>query len=490
MTYPLPIRSGGSPQDHVDDHNELHGIIGLGLPTNLTTGSSDHFAHHVLLHGVLNRTLGQTLPATAPEGAHLSIHNTIHALLNIEKYGPRSTPGQRASGSVPGFPSVFSSTHSNWASLQAAVNAAGTGRKFRLTVGGSWVATAPIVPHAGDEFWAELGVTITQNTSVARAFDNSSNVPNTKYMNLNIGAFVERAIYNLPTAATNSEIGYCTVDGFGTMTNGIAATWRHHCIVKRIAFESPLASFEQDDGIIEDCEIGPSPGGAGNKMLGTKRMQVRHNRFIGQGTTGQPFLQGAGIWWDYNNQDVMFEWNICEDNNGPGIALEANHWDDDTNAPGVFTNTIRYNKFQNNGSAAVLISSSAFTEVYGNTMYQNNAFDGSGSVSMGLVAASQAPHPGGQGGELKQNHVYNNYVKPLSNKRGAQYNVQDNVTDYAAYVTNTKDNTWNNNTYDFVDPATTNLFTREAVNTLTFAQWKAGNIPATAGAQDVNSVAI
>jgi Right handed beta helix region len=285
----------------------------------------------------------------------------------------------------------------------------------------------------------------------------------------------------------NWEVAYCTVDGGTTMTGGIQGHWRHHNIVKNIAGEGSLPSFLQVGGIVEDNEIGPSPGGAGNKFVGTKDMQVRHNRFIGQGTTGVPFLQGAGIWFDYNNQDFLFEWNICEDNNGAGIALEANHWDPDLGAPGVYTNNIRHNLFRNNGDAGVLIASSAFTEVYENVFWTNRIYAGTGEILMSLLKASQDPEPEGQGSDLKENHIHHNYFTPRS--RGASFGVQDDVANYADYITNAKDNTWDFNVYDFVNPAAANLFRRE-LSDMTWAQWQAGGVPATAGAQDVNSSAI
>src|SRR4030095_9029934 len=231
MTYPLPIRTtAASAQDHVDDHNTIHSLLGCSLPTGITIGATGHLAHHTRIHNILNTIQSQTLPSPITNGLtnHVPNHNTIHSLMNTETYGPRGPVGQQPSGDISGYPTSWTVDNiTTQSALQTAVNAAGTGRRFHLT--GSWTFTGAtsIQPHANDEFWGEDGVTITKGGTVHDAIKPASGVTGVKVMNLKFVGFTDTTQGSSPSAVTsgagssNWEIGYCEFTG-NTISTSLA----------------------------------------------------------------------------------------------------------------------------------------------------------------------------------------------------------------------------------------------------------------------------
>jgi hypothetical protein len=380
---------------------------------------------------------------------------------------------------LPGYPGIFDTDNiTDFATLQNAVNAAGSARKFHVTSG--FPFTAPIAPHAGDEFWFNGGTTFTMSggpfSGIAAASANGVKVMNGKFVGFDTTAIDS-------TNSTGWEVAYCEIDGQDVTRTGTGVVkWVHNCKIHRVRSVT-TGMFQVVDGIIEDNELGPSMAnpisGGGNKFVGTTRIRCGHNWIHGMGVSGSDFLSGTGQWLDFANYDAIIEWNLVEGNNGPGIFLEVNAQGNEN-----FTNIIRNNLIRNNGREGIGLAGSMHTEVYGNELLTNQFLSGDGEISLSLLKVQQDT----QDAELKENHIFQNKVVPTSGKRGAILNVEDTVAGYSDYVTNLKDNTWDYNTYDFDDPAASNIFRKEASN-LTWAQWQAGGTPTGAGAQDVNGSA-
>jgi parallel beta-helix repeat protein len=461
------------------DHNSLHAVIGLGLATNLINGNTGHIAAHELAH--LATDLGLPLDLTAGDPGHTDHSAALATWLAEATPGIRGGPaGQRVLSSIPGYPTSFTSSHATFASLQAAVNAAGTGRVFHVT--GSFQMTGQITPHTDDEFWGDNGVTLSSNGSAFYGFFSTSAVTGVRIMNIKFTAFNDRAI-NLEGTNNGSEVGYCTFDmeeAAAPMGNyGTAGVhWVHHSLAKNFNITS-FSSFQLVDAIIEDCEIGPVPTpteGGVTKMVQTVRMRYRHNWI-------HDCLSTGAIWYDYKNWDSITEWNLVEDNTGPGtgIHFEANYQFNETQR-----NIVRYNLVRNNGGDGINITHSSYTDVYENVLENNHLAAGSGEMTMSILQDETNP----QDTELKENYFHHNHVTPhqpvIGGGIGAARMYVAPVFVGAArdpYVTtNTKNNRWDYNAYHVVAPSTDTLWRWDVAINKTFAAWQTQTVP-----QDVNS---
>jgi parallel beta-helix repeat protein len=455
---------------HAADHNTIHATVGLSLPTNLTITSAGHLAHHNTIHGAAD--LG--LPTNITQGAtgHIAAHTAISGWMAQATAGIRGAYGQQLStANVPGWPGSFTSSHSTFSSLQSAVNAAGTGRKFEITA--SMAFTATIAPHASDEFWFDPGVTITMSGGPLQAIA-ASGANNVKVMNGKFVGFNDAFINS--TGSTGWEVAYCELDGNDVTTYGTnVVKWVHHNKVHRLRGDA-WASYQLVDGIIEDNEYGPSMtsaiGGQGNKIVQTVRMKYRHNWIhdIGPTTTDV----SDGIWLDFKNWDAIVEWNLVADCAGYGINLEANYQANDS-----FTNTLRYNTVRNSGLSGINLSGSSHTNIYQNVFSNNSLVSGSGETSMGINQGQIDS----QGAELKENYVHHNQIttKNPTSLWAARLYIDATITDPTPYRDNTKHNNWDYNSYDV--PSPTGNYWRWDTTNKTFAQWQA--LP-----QDVNGTAV
>lgn len=99
----------------------------------------------------------------------------------------------------------------------------------------------------------------------------------------------------------------------------------------------------------------------GSKFVGTTNLVCRHNYVHDN--------NGAGLWADISNDNVLFEYNVTDRNELPGLYLEIS-----------YSGVIRYNLSRDNYysgvGAGILISTAGPAEVYGNEVLVAESRDG------------------------------------------------------------------------------------------------------------------
>ncbi|MGH2373013.1 MAG: hypothetical protein ACRDIC_05985 [bacterium] len=423
---------------------------------------------------------------------------TMPPLDLVQSYsGPRSAVGQRAIADIPEWPGSFTSSHSTFASLQSAVDAAGTSRKFEITA--SFAFAAVIQPHASDEFWFDPGVIITRSGAISNAIRPASGVTGVKVMNGKFDGFnagTGSGIGNSTDVvidwnqSNNWEIGYCEFNNtwYGvSVGQGGGFADVHDCLFNNIG--GAVSAFQGRDVTFRDNKFGPvcgDPGSVGGtKFVGTRRTQWIHNYCL-NGVRG-------GVWFDTANSEALVEWNKIEGTGSAspmgGVAFEANRWVDGLvtgNDQGTkilisngMYNTCRYNYFLNNLDVGLHVLHSSGTVVGGN-VFSNDVvnqpnigsiaieFDGNLTVNQGGFVMHL---------DIEQNHFSDNKItQNLTGRKAVTLSIS-NVADTVPYFTNTKDNSFDFNTYDVLDPVSTLAFAWNGNKT--FAQWQ--GIPQDAG---------
>jgi parallel beta-helix repeat protein len=447
------------------DHNALHAKVGLRLLTNLVDGQSGHIAAHELVDSATD--LGLPLDITSGDAGHAAATELLRKWLAEATPGVRGTVGPRPSGQIVEWPTSFTSSHSTFASLQSAVNAGGTARKFNITA--SMAFTATIAPHASDEFWFDNGVVITMSggpfQAIAAASANNVRVMNGKFIGFDPA--ILDSLFSL-----NWEVAYCELDGNDVTPDPTRTVkWLHHNKIHHVR-DNAWNAFQVVDAVYEDNELGPSHafgiGGGGNKLTQSVRPKFRHNWIHD--------VKSSAVWLDYKNWDAILEWNLIENNDEYGIELEANYQSND-----VFRNRVRYNLVRNNGFTGIALFGSSHTDIYENDLFHNSLVSGAGEIDLGINQSQKDT----QDAELKENYIHDNTittVDPLpSGLYAGRLFIDASITDPTPYSSNTKNNNWNFNTYDVPNPAAT-CFSWAGINK-TFAQWQA--VP-----QDVNGTAV
>jgi hypothetical protein len=431
---------------------------------------------------------------------HSNWHNLIEGWLAGATYGPRETYGQRPIAEIPEWPDSFTSGHSTFASLESAVNAGGTGRKFEIT--DSFALTAVIQPHANDEFWFDDGVTITRGAAISNAIKPATAVDGVKVVNGRFDGF------NAATGTGNGgatdcvissnggsfwQVGRCeVVNSYILVQFGIGAGFclTYLCHMQGIGGAiTGFAGHDQEfrDNYFDGC--GDSSSTGGHKMVGTDGMYFHHNRFRG--------CARGGLWFDTGNSRALVEWNIIEDTGGAspmgGIVFERNCWENE-GIIGVDQGTkilisngnhniVRYNLLQNNLDVALAVLQSS-----GNVFYENTCIGD--VINQPNNGSIHLKHDGDQvvnmdgfdmTTDCEENHFNYNHITQLATNRDAvDFDVVDEV-DTTPYVNNTKDNSFDHNDYN-LDSAAHVAFLWVGVAKI-FTEWQA--IP-----QDVNGSAV
>lgn len=488
MTLPTSIADGDP--GFTDHHNEIHDLLPEGiLPTGLVEDvSTGHRAHHEKLHRMLP---GLGLPidvrnSTAAD--HENYHEIIHTWFNAQSpVGIRGTVGPRDPALIPEYPTSGLVTVAPGAgTIQAAITANGDGTKFQLQAGTYSLNSYPN-PKTGQEFWGEEGVTITGGGTRDTGFKDVGDTPDVKIMNCTFTGFVggtynDRAAIMLVTGATSStdwEIAYNEISG--DTTNGRYAIhggsadrlWVHHNKLHDFK-ESCINGFESDDCVSEDNELYNAGLLNGQKWVKQTRNTVRHNHIHDMNNTS--------CWHDFNNTGCVIEWNLIEDGpGGDGVELEI--------SGSVPTNYVRFNHIRNVAGSAVFLSSASHTEIYGNRLENNGAIIFVGDACEIHMFVKQVGID--QGHDLKNNYAHDNFIHPRtdgSHAKGSQMNFtpSDLPTDQTPYLTNTKNNVWNHNTYELLSVGAGNHF-RWGTTAQTWATWRGNLTPS--GTQDILSTA-
>jgi parallel beta-helix repeat protein len=186
------------------------------------------------------------------------------------------------------------------------------------------------------------------------------------------GAGIEKFAYNgINTAANgwtidNTEIRYIHFQGIGIYGGSghvIQDTRVHHCGI------IGMTAVEVDDFTVQGNEFD-------------------HNNYLGAGARSGGYHEGAvkilkshdvvfrdnwshhndgdGLWFDFDNYDILIENNVLESNTRNGLHYEAS-----------FDATVRYNTIRDNGTdwdsfpAGILNSTSKNVEYYGNRLEDN-----------------------------------------------------------------------------------------------------------------------
>lgn len=399
--------------------------------------------------------------------------------------GPRGNVGQQTStASVPGWPGVFTSSHSTFASLQSAVNAAGTNRVFEIT--SSFPFTAVITPHSGDQFWGDPGVTITRSGAISNAFNPGAAAPDVKIMNLTfdgfnagtgsgIGNSTDQVLFNF--SSDRWEVAYCNflntyyAANFATSSNCSL----HHCNMHDIG--AALAGFRGRDHSFTDNILGPNIGDAtstgGTKFVATQRIQFAHNECNGG--------VRCGVWFDTSCSETLIEWNNIH-GTGSGspmgsVVMEVCEWidgtvtgnDTATEITQQTSNIIRNNWIHNNMNNGINILNSPQTYAYYNVLSGNLTGSGQSEILMRRDGNTTTTHGAfTMHYDLHDVLLHHNQITPLDSTKKTIYLDILNTSDTSPYYTNIKNL---NVDYDiYAGLASSSSFVWNGNKT--FAQWQ------------------
>jgi hypothetical protein len=144
VTLPTTLATiqAGTPQDHVDWHNEIDGLTtSLGLPTVATSTPSGHLSHHEALHALVGGTL--RLDVNDQDPGHWNDHLAIHQFLTTSTISNLTTASD----------------------VQAALTAGVTGQVFILAAGKyrptTNFPTSGLAPKSSQRIHGAYGTTIS-----------------------------------------------------------------------------------------------------------------------------------------------------------------------------------------------------------------------------------------------------------------------------------------------------------------------------------------
>jgi Right handed beta helix region len=518
MTYPLPTRTtADSAQSHVDDHNTIHGILGVssGLPTGLTIGATGHLANQNRLHRIVNTILSQSLPTAVVAGntGHVTHHNTVHALLNDNAFGIRGAHGpQTNQANLPGYPGSFDGTIGSggtWSSFTAFNSAGGGVTNGKYKVMGTHTSPPAVTVKAGQQFWGDPAnpATCTFASGTAPMFtDGGSAKANVKIMNISFVGFRSTI-----TGADSGgwEIGYCDIASENGVVGGSAAlnfqgstvsprVWIHHCKLHNT--NNPIWVYQSTIGaLLEDCEIYSITTNTndGGWKVATAASNITLEHCWVHDVYQATVTTSAGIWFDFANFNCIVEWCLVEDNSDAGIMWEANGGPYGSEAVNIGTGNIcRYNLFRNNGHNGIRIHGSSGMEIYGNILYRNQplAQTGNNDAEFQFYVNSHMMGPrsnNDQASDLSHNNVYDNYIDVTPTigghqpKRGVSLQVQTGtyLPSATPWSSNTKLNNFYDNYYDFNRALSSTDLMYWAGTNKTWSQWQALPQDTTSGAE-------
>jgi hypothetical protein len=285
--------------------------------------------------------------------------------------------------------------------IQATVNAYPEGTAFLIKAGTHVGQT--VVPKSGNTFLGEPGAVLDGGGARFAFYGKASNVSIkgltiTNYNNdVQLGA-VKAGGHDTGEATfgwvvEGNEIAYNTggirigstmvVRGNNIHHNrqiGIAGIGEGTLIEgNTIAYNNPSHEFNQA------WEAG------GTKFVKTRDLVVRNNHVHHN--------NGPGLWTDIDSINTLYEGNLVQDNEGPGINHEIS-----------YEAVIRYNTVERNGfgrsgwlwGAGIQVSSSRGAEIYGNTVAGNR--NGIAGAQQSRGSGTYGPH------EISNLYVHDNLV--------------------------------------------------------------------------------
>jgi len=421
----------------------------------------------VLLGSVaLGRCVYTSLRRTAPP--HPTTPRAFPRLAG-ETVGPRGAVGQLPPSAVPGWPEVFTSSHGTFDSLRDAVNAVGTGRRFRVMA--SMAFTATLAPHAGDQIWCDDGVTITRSGSIYSAI--ATRAPDVSIVNCRFTGFDYSGTYRDQTIAFtgpagDSEVAYCdiskthiAVSGGGKNQRG---AWIHNNDFHDLGYAGVdgglIVGFQTIGLRIEDNEFVDYAGDV--KIVGATQMVIAHNWMYGG--------QRTGMWLDYDYGQNTIEWNFIEKSGWSAplgaLVVEAIGWSDDQHsvAPSSFLTAVRYNVITNNFASGIYVSDSRWTNVYGNVL-AGNARSGGAEISLNYDY-----DPSGMRTPAFERNAFRDNAVSLHESRDTAVKLRvAGVPDASDYYTNGRGNDFDLNRYYLAGAASPFDWNGHK----SFAQWQA-----------------
>jgi parallel beta-helix repeat protein len=456
---------------HASDHNAIHSVVGLSLPTNLTTGSTGHVAAHNTIHSAIT-AVDLVMPTNLSQGStgHTSAHTTISTWVANATPGIRGLWGpQSNTANVPGYPGSFNATIGSggtYSTIAAAIAGQGNNSVMQL-LAQTHTLSATVIPKQGQQFWGHpSGATITGSTGI-HGFDDggSSTIQNVVIKNVTFTGLLN-PIRN--GVSTGWVVAYCDISGCADAgVYGRAGTYVHHSKIHDCPNTIDMRSV--DGMVAEDNEFYGFSSSEANKMATRyANIVVRHN-WIHDNNVGAQ----CGIWLDTGAVDqtpdnALIEWNLVEGSSW-GIVVEAD-----------FGGTIvRYNTVRTNTRTGIKLQATSGCEVYQNTLTGNMT----GMVDGPTLADMLMYLEGGEVNDPVRGHCENNHwhhndvtVTGAYPQRAAAFQFYDPgvlVPDKSAWLTtNTKNNNWDYNKYHLGSRlSATNTFGWDVNKS--FTQWQA-----------------
>jgi parallel beta-helix repeat protein len=390
----------------------------------------------------------------------------LSALVLAAVLGPVSaaaqTRGPQASITCPGGSVAVAAG----ASIQAAINANPSGTTFCLGAGVHSVTTS-MTPKTSNTFVGAFGAILDGTGWVTSDLDAAAfkalnvDVDNVTIRNLVIRNMPQKAVmayrdFSSGWTVEYSEIYNCKTGIELPSGSTLAHSKIHHCV-----------------GTAGDPN--PAERGGAYSFNAVTGFTFTNNEIYNNGTeqkfilstnitaTGNYFHNntGPGFWIDGGGSGSVVANNTCDDNAGPGIYIE------------IANNVIvRNNACSRNGEGGILLSVSQNVEVFANTL-TGNAFGIDLFLDCSRLAESYPPHPNP---DLANNDIHDNLTVVGSGQLAVVFTHIGGCE--AAYVANTKNNTFTRNAYTVPNNAGAYWIWGNG-NSKTWAQWQA--IPQDAG---------
>lgn len=343
------------------------------------------------------------------------------------------------------------------ASIQSAVTTYPIGTAFCLAAGVHPIA-GPITPKSSQSFTGEYGAILDGTGWVTS--DNTQGAFRASNQDIDDVLISNITIRNMPQKAIQSFNGsdrwileYIEV-GATRLGIELGNGWLRHAFVHDNTVGA-LTAYQAVGPVVEDSEF--TRNGNETKFVGTTNVIFRRN-FVHHNING--------FWADSFNIGALVENNVVEDNTGNGIEFEISG----RNVAGVNgTNTVRNNTVRRStGGACIFVSTSANTQVYGNTCEDN--FRGI-QYFLNTAAIQWLASPRTQ--DLRDNNVHDNIVRvgPQSGSWANALSYSTTTLDMTPYLNGSMNNLFVNNTYKV--PNLTTPYWRWGTNTSkTFTDWQ------------------
>lgn len=345
--------------------------------------------------------------------------------------------------------------------VQLAIDSSPAGSTFCFAAGThTSIPSGGIVPRSGDRFVGQLGAVLDGNQTATYVFNFESGPDNVVIENLFIREGRVKGIHGAENAS-GAEIAFNDIGNNGNdgMSDG-AGWWVHHNYIHHNGTLDQsesygLSGFQPTASgvtITEDNEVAFNVWGS--KWVGGANNAIVRRNFVHDNAEG-------GFWCDFCGPGFRFEQNRIERNGGQGIAVEGPCGS--TAATPCFRKVIN-NTIEGHPTHGIFVTTASGTEVSGNTLRGNG--------QAGVQLFIHALNLGTTHADLRDNFVHDNVITVPSTSAWAVDMRCWNCTDTQAqpWVSNAKNNRFENNRYDVPDISAADWFWQ---GFKTFAQWRA-----------------